>query len=652
MWFKNLSVGKKLVVSFGAVCGAIVLFIAVTLLGQNEATGHVDNLYRDGVLGTGSITQLYANLAQDRGLLIEMASYQVGGKEIPEAVQKRMDDLDVQRDNLFKEYGDTVVLPEDKKNWDQLKASYDKYVGFSEEAEKMMAAGKGKEALAQTMGPVTETYYAEVKPQLEKMVQWNIEQGGRRNKETSNFFASQRVVSIAVAVFCLGVAGFFGRLVSRSVVLPLNKLKAQLHSLGANCVTNLSNSIAGLQNGNLCLEVTPVTNPVGYDAKDEIGEICQSFDTTLKTAQSAILGYNDCLRTLRGVMAEIDAQSNGVAAASQQLSASASSTERLANSTGETMNQVGYAVNETSSTSEQIAQGAQRLAGEAQDAAGAVDSLSRAIEGVMASTQEQGAITEEAANIAGQGGEAVKRTISSMAEIESKVGECSAVIQDLGEKQAQIGTIVQTIDDIAAQTNLLALNAAIEAARAGEHGKGFAVVAEEVRKLAERCANATQEISELIGTVSAGVQQSIVAMDESMAKVADGTSFSSEARTALEGIISSVARVQESAKQNTKLVESMSRNAEAVQGTVSQVAAISQETAAGAEELSASSEEMTASVEEVSRTVREQVDLIGQISGMSQELSSTAESLKIMVSRFQYDMGSTPAPVEQPRLAA
>ncbi len=637
MWFKNLKVGKKLAVSFGAICAMILVLVAVTLVSQKQASERVESLYQDGVLGTGNITKLYANLAEDRGLLFAMVSQLEHTGKISENLTKKMDQLDSERDAIWKAYDKTITASEDKANWAEFNKQYEDYKKSSEQVESLLAEGKYKESSVILSTTLSTIFDEELAPQVQKMVEWNLESGKKNHDATSAFLAETRTVSTVISAFCVIAALFFATVLTKHIVGPLVNLKKQLDSLGRNCITGLAKSIGGLQQGDLCGEVTPVTTHLNYDSKDEIGEICAIFDTTLTTAQSALVGYNECLGALRGVMSDIDDQASGVAASSQQLAASSASTAQLSNQTGQTMSEVGHAVSETSSTSEQIAQGAQQLASEAQDAATAVEALTQAIEGVMEATKEQGLITEQASEIAGQGGEAVKRTIQSMSEIESKVSACAEVIQDLGEKQAQIGNIVQTIDDIAAQTNLLALNAAIEAARAGEHGKGFAVVAEEVRKLAERCGNATQEISELIGSVSAGVNQSIAAMEDSMSKVAEGTAFSGEARSALEGIIGSVAQVQASASANAKLVQSMSGNAEVVQGTVAQVASISQETAAGAEELSASSEEMSASVEEVDRTVREQVELVGQMSAMSQELAATADSLKVMMSRFRYD---------------
>jgi PAS domain S-box-containing protein len=127
-------------------------------------------------------------------------------------------------------------------------------------------------------------------------------------------------------------------------------------------------------------------------------------------------------------------------------------------------------------------------------------------------------IAKNAENVARIAGD----TLAGMQEINAKVNDTSRKILSLGEKSQSIGNITKLIDDIADQTNLLALNAAIEAARAGEVGRGFAVVAQEVRKLAERSSESTEEIRQLINEIQGETNSTIMSIEGSTKWVKKG----------------------------------------------------------------------------------------------------------------------------------
>jgi len=139
-----------------------------------------------------------------------------------------------------------------------------------------------------------------------------------------------------------------------------------------------------------------------------------------------------------------------------------------------------------------------------------------------------------------EGQKAVADTLVAIKDISEVIHRAEDVINGLGKSSEKIGSIIEVIDDIAEQTNLLALNAAIEAARAGEHGKGFAVVADEVRKLAERTATATKEISELIKGIQGETSQAIKAIEVGTQKVEHGSKLSDEAGKAIEKIVEGI----------------------------------------------------------------------------------------------------------------
>ena len=254
-------------------------------------------------------------------------------------------------------------------------------------------------------------------------------------------------------------------------------------------------------------------------------------------------------------------------------------------------------------TTQQVAKGTAEQSDAITKVVTLLDGVTHTIGGVEKGVKDQSNAVDQAGN--------VSKIISRDGGINSRVGLSAQKVQDMGQRSAQIGLIIETIEDISSQTNLLALNAAIEAARAGEHGKGFSVVADEVRKLAERSSAATKEI----GTLIKGIQKSVAeAVDISTATAQDIQSVAKELDEAIQGVSQIV-------KENGHAANKLTQASAGVMQSIENVASVSEENSAAVEEVSASAEEMSAQVEEVTAS--------------ADELSKMSSNLHNLVQRFQ-----------------
>jgi PAS domain S-box-containing protein len=194
-------------------------------------------------------------------------------------------------------------------------------------------------------------------------------------------------------------------------------------------------------------------------------------------------------------------------------------------------------------------------------------------------------IAKNAENVARLAGE----TLAGMQEINTKVNDTARKILLLGEKSQSIGNITKLIDDIAEQTNLLALNAAIEAARAGEVGRGFAVVAQEVRKLAERSSESTEEIRQIINEIQAETNSTIMSIEGSTKWVKKGLEMMEEtAKSAKE--ISIATQQQKFASE--QVVQAMRE----IDSVTKQFVSSTRQAAASAAQLNKLSEELKSAI--------------------------------------------------------
>ena len=291
-------------------------------------------------------------------------------------------------------------------------------------------------------------------------------------------------------------------------------------------------------------------NVKGSDGIDVLGRIFNGFIEKLQSIMSQVM--SDSANLVDGVsnLKTISAASNDSALQQQSQ-----------------IEQVATAMNEMSATATEVASNARLAADSAKSADNDVNS----------------------------GMEIVGQTVTSINSLASEVERANDVIRTLQSDSEEIGSVLDVIRGIAEQTNLLALNAAIEAARAGEQGRGFAVVADEVRTLASRTQESTEEIQKMIERLQAGANDAVDVMEESHIQAKNSVEQASKTGEALQKITSAVNTISQMNLQISNAAEQQTSVAHEIDVSLNQINKASHESVANASEASQESENLNQS---------------------------------------------------------
>ncbi len=427
---------------------------------------------------------------------------------------------------------------------EKMKAAFKASAAVNNKAVEFALAGK--QAEADKVLPEATPLFTQAIQAAEEIMAFQKERVEYRSQESLQTYKGALTGLIVVCIVAILIAIGSAILITRGITAPLGKMMEMIKDIAQG-------------EGDL-------TKRLSESSMDELGETCRWF--------------NVFIDKLQGIIGQVAQTTHQVAAASSQMH----------------------------KTADQMATGAEQVAAQVSTVATAGEEMSATSGDIAQNCILAVESSQHASAAAASGVSVVDETIVVMRSIADRVRNSATAVESLGRRSDQIGEIVGTIEDIADQTNLLALNAAIEAARAGEQGRGFAVVADEVRALAERTTRATKEIGEMIKAIQQETRGAVVAMEEGVREVANGTEKAADSGKALEQILEQI---------------------NAVTFQINQVATAAEEQTATTSEISNNMQQITEVVSQTSRGAQESATAANRLSGLAEELLKIVDQFRL-----------------------
>ena len=473
---QKMNFRQQLTALLVVVVAAMSVLVGLSLWGMQRLEANVETLYLSGAKPIRALGELASRLPRMRVGIDVMFLEEVGmagDKNIAIRVgETRTEDMPAMRQAIE----DAVKAQIVPKRIEQIGEIQKAYAQMEKESLEPMlealSAGRMADAKTIYMGPYTK-HYRVVRDQVNKALDELVVDASAVHGQATADYVRTRAMYLGISAAAMLLALALGVVIMLRLTGRVKNLEGQIENAARQLALNSRSTL---------------------DGSDELARIGRSYNLLMDALDHAIGNIQKFTLRVNETVASVASIAAGINQASITQTDAAQSTAALVEEVAVSVQLVAENSNHAAEISEAVLRKAQQ----------SIDSLEE--------TRAQF--------------EAIAGTLNGAGDVTRK----------LADRSENISSIVNVIREIAEQTNLLALNAAIEAARAGEQGRGFAVVADEVRKLAERTATATQEIGQLLSGIQGEIGQVVVAMQQGQTQMNSGQEMVGAARQLVEEI--------------------------------------------------------------------------------------------------------------------
>ncbi|MBM3114409.1 methyl-accepting chemotaxis protein [Jeongeupia naejangsanensis] len=523
-----MTVKTRLIALIAAFAAVLALLSGLGIYQLNRINNHIDEINRNVIPSLRYLNE--ANVSFQRMRVTTFRHLNSMSTQDQAELEKRISSYKDKINQAFGDYEKNVLDANDAKDVGLLAADRESMQNYLQIQDKALALSRlAQRDEANALLAKSYDDSQRVAVALDTHAKYNEEWSEKQVKAAAETFNSAVFQSTACLLVGLIGAGVFGLISYRAIVGPLNGMR---------------DAIRGVE------QDLDFKRRAKTDGKGEVGE--------------AITAFNRLMDRVHGSLGQLQRAAGDVSGSAGELS----------DASGQVAKSANYQSDATASM------------------ASSVEQMTVSISHVSDRASEAHNLARESGQLVQQGREVIGRTVDEIKQIAQGVGEAATRLSELEEQTQRISSVIGVIRDVADQTNLLALNAAIEAARAGEQGRGFAVVADEVRKLAERTANSTAEISQIIEAVGERAQRSVAGMNQAVDLVKTGVAQADVARDVIGQIGDKAGQTVQMVNDISAALREQSLASANIAQQVERIAQMTEENSAIAEQTNSSAKQL------------------------------------------------------------